>query len=486
VIGSGARTIAATIVALILAAWGLAARQQGAPFPHAAHAKVFISCATCHAGVLQPNGDPFPDPSACASCHDGTTEKRVAWQPRIGPRVSNLRFDHRLHATRRAERSDSSPCSDCHADRGAGWMQVRAPEAPQCVTCHTGGRGTHLTQPDTACATCHLPLAAAVTLPVARVARFPVPPSHQAPGFLSSAGHGAAARHTVGAARVAQSCATCHAREFCAACHVNAPELPVIQALALDKRSLVLPHALKTPPSHAALDFESRHGALAGRTAASCQTCHTQESCLTCHRAEAPAAVAALYHAGPGRAAGAQTTPRMPASHGVDWKIRHGPVASAAIRTCTSCHARVECLTCHQPDPSRRGSYHPAAYLTRHPADAYSRSSSCNDCHNTGEFCQTCHKQGGLTARRTLLGAGGYHDGNRQFFLGHGQAARQALETCVSCHVERDCLTCHSVVRGRSFNPHGPGFDPERMLRKNPQLCTACHGTSIPRRRTAP
>jgi hypothetical protein len=99
-----------------------------------------------------------------------------------------------------------------------------------------------------------------------------------------------------------------------------------------------------------------------------------------------------------------------------------------------------------------------------------------------GEFCQTCHAQSGLSARRTLVGPAGYHDGNRQFFLGHGQAARQALESCVSCHVERDCLTCHSVVRGRGFSPHGPGFDPERMLRKNPQLCIACHGTSIPRR----
>jgi hypothetical protein len=37
-------------------------------------------------------------------------------------------------------------------------------------------------------------------------------------------------------------------------------------------------------------------------------------------------------------------------------------------------------------------------------------------------------------------------------------------------------------VRGRGFNPHGPGFDPERMLRKHPQLCIACHGTAIPRR----
>ena len=229
-------------------------------------------------------------------------------------------------------------------------------------------------------------------------------------------------------------------------------EQPTIQALDLDKRSLALPHVLKAPPSHGAADFETHHGAQAGRNGAACATCHTQESCLTCHRAEAPPAVLALYRAGPGRAAGAQTTARKPASHIASWKTQHGAVASATLGTCTSCHARVECLTCHQPDPSRRGSYHPASYLVRHPSEPTTRSSSCTDCHNTGEFCQTCHKQAGLTSRRALLGAGGYHDGNRQFFLGHGQAARQALESCVACHVERDCLTCHSVVKGRSFN----------------------------------
>ena len=33
---------------------------------------------------------------------------------------------------------------------------------------------------------------------------------------------------------------------------------------------------------------------------------------------------------------------------------------------------------------------------------------------------------------------------------------------------------------GRRFNPHGPGFDPETMQRKNSQACTVCHGAAIP------
>jgi hypothetical protein len=474
------RLVVAAITAGALAA-PLAAHAQQTGFPHAAHAKVFVRCATCHAGILVAGAPVFPPATACASCHDGTTVARVGWQLRTGPRISNLHFDHQVHAAGRARRGDSTACADCHEDRGAGWMQVRAPVAAQCVACHAGPGSSHLSLPDTACATCHLPLARAVTLTTAQIAKFPAPPSHQSPGFMTPAGHGALAQHSAGGGHIAQNCATCHAREFCAACHVDAPEQPTIQALAPDKRSLALPHVLKAPATHAQPDFETHHGALAGSSGASCRTCHTQESCLVCHRGEAPAAALALYHAGPGRAAGAQTKAAKPASHIAGWKTQHGTVASASMRSCTSCHAREECLTCHVPDPSKRGSYHPAAYLTRHPVDAYARSSSCNDCHNTGQFCQTCHQQSGLTSRRTLLGAAGYHDGNRQFFLGHGQAARQSLESCVSCHAERDCLTCHSVVKGRSFNPHGPGFNAAQMLKKNPQLCIACHGTAIPR-----
>jgi hypothetical protein len=79
------------------------------------------------------------------------------------------------------------------------------------------------------------------------------------------------------------------------------------------------------------------------------------------------------------------------------------------------------------------------------------------------------------------IGPAGYHDVFRGFSLGHGQAARQSLESCAACHAERDCTACHSAVGGGfRFNPHGPGFNAARLLSKNPSLCTACHGTAIP------
>jgi len=479
----GVKLTVVSVSTLLVAAWGAQLRQVPAPsFPHEEHAKVFVQCQLCHAGASTTGAAMFPNAATCATCHDGTIEKTVAWQPRPGPRISNLRFDHQQHAAAERQQGDtSSSCSQCHADTGARWMQVRAPSAPQCVTCHTNGRFEHLTQPDTACATCHLPLARASALTTAEIAKFPVPASHQAADFMTRDGHGVFATPRSGSSQVAASCATCHARDFCASCHVNALETVTIQALGVDPRSLVARHELKAPATHATRDFETGHGAAAGKKGTACATCHTQESCLTCHSERLPPAAQALFPAEPDRALGAATVRKRPTSHVPGWGGDHGLVASASMRNCTSCHTRESCLTCHKPDPARAGSYHPASYVTRHPADAYTRSSTCTDCHNTGQFCQSCHQQAGLSVQRALLGQGGYHDGSRQFALGHGQAARQGLESCASCHAERDCLTCHSAVGGRRFNPHGPGFDPERMLRRNPQLCIACHGYAIPR-----
>jgi hypothetical protein len=174
----------------------------------------------------------------------------------------------------------------------------------------------------------------------------------------------------------------------------------------------------------------------------------------------------------------------MPASHTQEFVRRaHGGDASSRPQTCAACHQRETCLSCHRPDGAPQTAYHPSAFLTRHPAAAYSRAANCSDCHNTAQFCQSCHQRSGLTAL-ARLGRAGYHDAFRGFSLGHGQAARQNLESCATCHAERDCTACHSAVGGGfRFNPHGPGFDPERMRAKNPSVCVACHGTAIPRRR---
>jgi hypothetical protein len=449
-------------------------------FDHWEHRELFPSCAGCHAGASQPRASLWPVSADCAACHDGSVEEPVSWGPPAAPRASNLRFTHAGHAReviRASERDSTLRCGACHNEPGADPMQVRPAVVRNCLDCHGIG-AAHLEAPDSACAACHVPLVQAVGLTRDEVSRFPAPPSHRSPGFIE-AGHGRQSR--AGAAGVAASCATCHAREFCTECHVNAPEVPAIQALAPDSRSLAHRTELRAPPSHEDPEFIRRHGDPARRESARCATCHTQESCLGCH-AGSPDAVQAIPAAAPGRGRGAQVDRERPVSHGLDFSETHAEIASSRPQSCSTCHTRPQCLSCHRPDAADAPpGYHPAGFLTAHPAAAYAREISCADCHNQAQFCANCHLSAGLGSTDALRGAG-YHDAKGAFLLNHGQAARQSLESCVSCHSERDCLTCHSAQGGRRFNPHGPGFAPEALRRKNPSMCTACHGAAIPGR----
>ena len=454
------------------------AAQSPDRFDHWQHRNLFPRCSSCHAGVTAAGRALWPTAADCADCHDGSVEADVDWQPPSAPPRTNLRFTHGMHAdaVRRATTGDSAlTCESCHSE-SRGRMRVRLAVVQSCLNCHQI-RTAHLSAPDTSCATCHVSLAAATRLTREDVAEFPAPPSHERAGFSFEL-HGKLARGEGKRHEVSAACATCHARDFCSECHVNAPEVPVIQALAPDPRSTAHDAELTAPESHHDPGFLFQHGGQARRSPATCATCHTQESCLTCH-IERSATVRALPAAGPGRGKGAVVARGRPRSHGMDFSEIHGPVADSRPQSCEGCHVRPQCLDCHRPNPAdATPGYHPAGFLSWHPASAYSRETSCGDCHNTGQFCADCHVKAGLSPRGELNA--GFHDAKRSFLLGHGQAARQNLESCVACHSERDCLSCHSAQGGRRFNPHGPGFDAATLRRKNSQMCTTCHGAAIP------
>lgn len=470
----------ALIACLGLVAMGtlvLVAQRARAPeFRHEEHTKLFPgSCLTCHVGATDTTQSVWPSAVSCDACHDGDVQPKVAWAAPTQPRASNLRFEHVAHITATA---DSVGCVACHTT-GDLKGEVHVSEAAQCVSCHKPGLD-HLEVGDRECATCHVALAEATLLAASDVAKFPVPASHQAPDFGLS-GHGTAA----GDGEVANTaCATCHAQNFCLNCHVNAPEVPAIQALALDDRSLVHGFNRVAPASHATQRFALDHRREADRDLRSCATCHDQQSCAACHVAPLPKSVRAMPTPAPDRAVSVAVERQTPGSHTIAFREGHGSEASATPRACSTCHVRQDCLNCHRPDPASGpgqggGGYHPADYVVRHPSSAYSRQVTCSDCHNTQQFCASCHQQAGLGGGNTI-GGGTYHDGKAAFFVGHGQAARQSLESCVSCHAERDCTVCHSAQGGRRFSPHGPGFDGERLRKRNPEMCIACHGRAIP------
>ena len=475
----------AALVAGTMFAAPIAARFADPPFPHDKHASLFPLCTSCHAGVVEPVRSLWPEAASCASCHDSIVKPRVQWQPRAGPRPGNRRFTHDAHARAALAKNPADStlfrnCSACHTEVGAPRMSVQNAVVAQCLDCH-GLRAPHVDVASEACATCHVRLTDAPGLTRDDIARFPEPESHSAPDFLLG-GHGKAAKVrgvSSGPQAVAASCATCHARNLCTSCHVNAAESPVILALSPDERSPVYSGPQPVPPGHRAAGFLHAHGREA-RASATCAVCHARESCTTCHVGVVPRAVAELPAAAEGRAAGALLSRTPPASHKLEFRERHGPEANARPTSCETCHTRSACIECHRPDGGKQSTYHPQAFLTRHPGAAYSRATNCSDCHNPARFCQGCHQQAGLVAT-ARIGPKGYHDAFRGFSLGHGQAARQSLESCASCHAERDCTACHSAVGGGfRFNPHGPGFHPERIRSKNPSVCVACHGRVMP------
>jgi hypothetical protein len=463
-----ARALAFAMIAVLCA--GMRSGAGAAPaFDHDLHEDMFSSCAVCHRGAEEADAPLFPRAEACAACHDGETAGRIEWTGREAPTPGNLRFLHATHAAKAGAEETVLACDDCHSSDGV--PGTRKATAEGCFVCH--GEGEHLDVAND-CAQCHLPLSEAAALSVERVAAFPRPSWHETPEFAST-GHGG---YCPAGEDSAARCAVCHARNFCETCHVDAAARPAIQALASDERSLTQRAVLRAPASHSGSGFLHGHGMDAREEAGRCATCHTQESCTVCHVATPE--VAAALPAAEGRLRGAVVSRRAPASHDAAFREMHGAAASADPASCAACHSREQCLDCHLPGPaSGPPGYHPPDFLARHPAAAYARETSCSDCHQPAAFCATCHENSGVSAMRAPLGSG-YHDAKEQFLFGHGPAARRALETCVTCHTENDCMVCHSAVSGRRFNPHGPGFDAEHLRARAPQVCTVCHGAIIP------
>jgi hypothetical protein len=444
----------------------------------------------------------FPDTAVCGECHNARDQKKVAWRAPVRT-ASNLKFDHSAHQDEAG--SQGASCTTCHAVPGEKWMHVSRAKPEQCQGCHTHQSSAHLAA-DNRCSTCHVTLPQATGLSVARIAAFPKPASHDAKGF--TAAHAGAVK-----ASPAQ-CAVCHAKETCATCHVNASAVANRYQLAADARVASLTKdktsRYPTPASHAKRDFTQAHGALAQASGASCATCHARSSCQQCHTgplgeptitgmplpeaggasgvrlnakalpwktvsgtsATTPAPqgtrFAMLQPLRPDSVRG--TLPRQAQVHPVGFARTHGVQASTDRPSCEGCHTKSYCAQCHAGESTRR--FHPANFAARHAPEAYGRETDCQQCHSREVFCRSCHMQLGMTSKGKT--GGGYHNGAQIWIIQHGQAARQELQSCTTCHQQRDCMQCHSNT-GRNINPHGPGFNAEKAYKANRLTCFRCH-----------
>lgn len=491
--------VAVGVLALAVPASRVIARQAATRFSHEKHEKLFPQCSGCHQGIPSNNrATSFPDTTLCGECHNNRDSKKVVWT--APPSVaSNLRFSHREHV--RLTDAAGAVCQTCHATPDAKWMQVDRAKPAQCLACHTHRASAHLAL-DSRCATCHVPLTQAKALTASRIAAFPKPASHELRDF--------AQRHDVTGASAQAQCAVCHARESCARCHVNASRIATVYGLASDVRVAGLvagkPSSYTAPITHRAAEFLETHGPMAREFAPSCANCHARSSCQACHTGTSAAEVIAqLPVAEKGSAAGVQlkantvpwngltesstlvgrialgpvtggvTTvgsaePRSAQVHPPGFSRTHGASAASFQLNCEGCHRKSYCADCHGGESKRR--FHVSNFAARHAPEAWGRETDCQQCHNPEVFCRGCHLQVGLSAKgRTNVG---YHSAVPLWMLQHGQAARQGLQSCTSCHTQKDCMQCHAQG-GRGINPHGANFDAKRMWKANRLTCLRCH-----------
>lgn len=157
--------------------------------------------------------------------------------------------------------------------------------------------------------------------------------------------------------------------------------------------------------------------------------------------------------------------------HPPGFATRHGSAAATQRTSCSGCHEPKRfCVDCHDGESRRR--FHAANFVARHPSEAYARQRECTACHSREAFCGACHQRLGLQSQgRTAVA---YHDAQPLWLLQHGRAARMGMESCTTCHRERDCTQCHAQT-GWGVNPHGPGFEARRMSARNAPMCRVCH-----------
>lgn len=463
-------------------------------FSHPQHAGLFPLCSGCHRDVTA--ADParvFPPASACAECHNGRDQELVTWRPPARPAPQGLlAFSHQGHFARTDSAGRS--CQSCHAiersavPRALRYMDVGHAAQTTCSGCHEH-RAAHFA-PESNCRTCHVPLTRAVALSNRQVAGLPQPSSHALPEFVLS--HAPAAGQE-------GSCATCHARESCQRCHVNAARVPGIAALGTDARVAAVTRSkvpnYPVPDTHRREAFKTTHGTLVARDGATCATCHAKASCTGCHTGPAAQAQIRLLPDATPRTPGvrllnaglrgplrpvaqvADTGRRVVRVHPRDFESSHRVTAASGDLTCAGCHSQRFCAACHAGETRR--AFHPANFLAGHSADQYAADANCASCHNTEVFCRSCHVQLGLGSR--VARGANFHNAQPQWLLQHGRAARQDLRSCTTCHAQQTCMRCHATT-GWGVSPHGADFNATRLGGKAMAMCARCHITD-PRKR---
>lgn len=207
-------------------------------FPHGLHVDdVGMACESCHEGIRRDTGSAtarLPGKGVCLTCHQEDIDEGKCGRCHTVPdeavalprRRTNARFSHAGHL------ETGATCADCHIQA----LDGKDLEGKTCHSCHDGRTASNT------CTMCHRP------------GQDLRPESHHE-RWLSSEGHGFAARFD------ATSCRSCHRQSYCDECHQGQADIRI-----------------HSP------NYRYTHKLDAKKNGNNCAVCHSTRSfCITCH-----------------------------------------------------------------------------------------------------------------------------------------------------------------------------------------------------------
>jgi hypothetical protein len=111
-------------------------------------------------------------------------------------------------------------------------------------------------------------------------------------------------------------------------------------------------------------------------------------ACHTCHVASGTG-----HASGPGTCATCHTSDVRPQDHQGTWASEHAAEARLQGRVCFQCHARSECVDCHERKDTTRYRVHDRSWLSVHGIAVQADPAACSTCHLKSE-CVSCHATG--------------------------------------------------------------------------------------------
>jgi hypothetical protein len=292
-----------------------------------------------------------------------------------------------------------------------------------------------------------------------------------------------------------EECSSCHDTdnsEQCNTCHYDDKYEPLVQnksaigaELNFNHKFHVVDKKMACETCHAGIK-DVDYAAKAKKPyplMADCYTCHNDKSgatnaCESCHKS---------------------TVNLLPQSHrDVSFIKTHKFKANDVSADCVMCHNNNNnsCENCHaasgvkaantpddfiQPHAPNNFSdgakkqkltrVHELNYRFSHGIDVKTKRLDCASCHNTEDFCQTCHQANGKDyAMNGIMPAS--HLKNDFFTIGrgtgggeHARLAKRDIESCIACHdvqgADPTCITCHldsDGIKGTNPKTHPANF----------------------------